>query len=96
MHRTTLADLIAAGYLDAGERLTATYRGREVRARVLEDGRLRVGRRVYPTPSAAASAAIEQVRGTPRAANGWEWWTAPSGRELDEIRAAYLSESVAA
>lgn len=95
--RLTVSDLIEAGFLDAGEKLFASYRGVDVRATVLKDGRLRVGRHVYPTPSAAASAAKLKVSGEEHAANGWTFWHAPSGPVLDDLRRrASAGESAAA
>ena len=83
--RTTILDLIEAGLVEAGETLVIRHRdGQRTRSSVTPAGALRLGRKEYDSPSAAASAALG---GTP--INGWMMWrtTSPGqSRLLSELR----------
>lgn len=83
-----MADLIRAGDLEAGERLTSTQRSAPATATVQADGTLTCDGTAYTSPSAAGSA----VRGG-KATNGWIFWAAEregSAVPLATIRARYL------
>ena len=85
-HGVTLADLIAANLLAAGQTLEFTWTGHEgTVAEVLPGGNLLVDGKTYSSPSAAGSA----VRGG--AVNGWDYWAIRDGSKnlvsLGELRA---------
>lgn len=92
----TVQHLIAAGVIKPPLDLRCTYRGKEVRARIEADGRVRFGDSLYDSPSSAGSAARETVAGKPRGkwktwpTNGWIFWRYADGhgelRPLDELR----------
>lgn len=67
--RVTIADLLHAGVVAAGDRWCGTASGREVSAEVTADGRLSIGDETFATPSAAASHATGW-----QAVDGWRWW----------------------
>ena len=62
--------------LGRGKRLYATYRGKDHKAVVLADGRIKFNGVLYDTPSAAARA----VRKLPT--NGWAFWRVRSQGRL--------------
>lgn len=77
-----LQNLISAGKLPKGTVLTHTprrYAEREAKATVVDQG-IRLGTRVYSTPSAAAKA----ITGKP--VDGWLFWRLPDGRHLGDLR----------
>lgn len=89
-------DLIDAGYLRPGERLTLLYKGRQLLADLLHDGRVRLleDGRVFSTLSTAAEAA-KGVRADP----GWNSWRVKRGGQqvsLFELREQYRSLGVSA
>lgn len=87
-----LAILVAAGFLDEGETLTAVRRGVTATAVVLGDGRLECGDTVFDSPSGAA----RYCAGT-GAENGWTFWLAERDGErltLKDIRTQYVSTNV--
>lgn len=93
--RATVADLIDAGLLDAGERIE--YRrareGKVFPATVTPDGRIRVeDGRVFESLSRAAST-LAGVGALP----GWEVWFAPDrgGKRLFDLRAELLASGTA-
>ncbi len=59
---------VLAAYFTAPKRLRATHKGKTFRAHVRRDGSIRLGGKVYDSPSAAGSAAVR------RACNGWSFW----------------------
>lgn len=91
----SLTDLVEAGMLSAGEKLTMVYgpRGgtRETYiAEVTSDGKLIADNRQFLSPSYAAVHFI-QAAGSPRkTANGWSRWRTSDGRTLADLRDAYL------
>ncbi|MFP5309105.1 MAG: hypothetical protein ACLGIR_05945 [Actinomycetes bacterium] len=88
----SLADLLAAGYLSAGERLTSTQRSAPAVSTLQPDGTLEYDGRSYPSPSSAGAA----VRGG-KSTNGWTLWAVErdeSSVPLATIRARYLRASV--
>ncbi len=68
--RTTLKDLLAAGLLKAGDELTIKLRGRDVKAALLDDGKIKYQDQTYDGLLACATA----VRG--QTCDGWFCWTA--------------------
>lgn len=88
MARTTgtasLADLLAAGKLKAGETLVMRRRSAPpIEATIERDGRIRAGREVFATPSGAAKRLMDV-----RAVDGWLRWRVPrlGYRSLAEVR----------
>jgi hypothetical protein len=72
--QTSVADLVAAGYLASGQELR--LRGRaELTARITADGRLDVQGKTYGSPSTAANAILGSN------SNGWVTWKAQYGDE---------------
>lgn len=81
-----LAELISAGWLEAGSSLTVQRAGYDaVVAAVAQDGRVFVGDSAYDTPSAAARAVLG------RHANGWRFWGIDGGVSLADVRERYLA-----
>ncbi|MSW95317.1 MAG: hypothetical protein F2796_00790 [Actinobacteria bacterium] len=80
-----IRDLLEAGLLKPGTRLSALPQGISKTAEVLEDGSLLLDGARYPSVSAAATTA-----GPNETANGWTFWGAPSGDgsfvSLDRLR----------
>ena len=74
-----------AEYAGQVKHLRARYKGKALRARVLRDGRIRLGGIIHNSPSRAAAAACGR-----RARDGWTFWTyerAPGDWVLlDELR----------
>lgn len=85
----TVADLISAVYVKAGDSLVFTYPGHPASAVVQADGSIVVDVTRYETLSAAAGA----LRGG--STNGWQYWaiTEPSGNQVPmaDLRARYLA-----
>ena len=76
---TTAADLIAAGLIEPPVKLVRTYKGVELTATILKDGRVRFGTETYDSLSQAARDAIAQISGRRSdgklpTANGWDFW----------------------
>jgi hypothetical protein len=59
---------ILAGYVDRAMSLRATYKRKGYRARVRKNGSIRVGKKVFTSPSQAAA----EITGQPT--NGWWFW----------------------
>ncbi|MBI2852517.1 MAG: zinc ribbon domain-containing protein [Chloroflexi bacterium] len=68
--RITLKDILDAGLLKAGDELTIKLRGQEMKAKLLDDGKIEYQEKVYDGPLACATA----VRG--QACDGWFCWNA--------------------
>lgn len=84
----SLADLIRAGDLTPGEKLTSTYPSYPATATLQRDGSITYDDERHSSPSAAGCA----VRGG-KATNGWSFWAVErdgSSVELATIRARYL------
>lgn len=76
---TTVAHLIAAGLIKPPLKLVRTYKGVELAATILKDGRVRFGGKDYDSLSAAASEARatlvgRRADGALPATNGWDFW----------------------
>lgn len=70
---TSLADLMAAGKLRAGDTLIIRRRSApQIEATIERDGRIRVDSGVFASPSAAAKQALKA-----RAVDGWLRWRVP-------------------
>jgi hypothetical protein len=85
----TVGDLLAAGLLSAGTKLTFRRAGRQAEAVVTAEGELLVNGKSYTSPSRAAADALGL-----KATNGWVSWALDDGRgpKLAELR-ALLGES---
>jgi Restriction Enzyme Adenine Methylase Associated len=85
----TVADLMKAGYVKAGDSLVFTYPDHPASAVIQPDGSLLVDATPYDTLSAAAGA----LRGGPT--NGWAYWavTEPTGNQvpMSDLRARLLA-----
>ncbi|MFE7561979.1 CBS domain-containing protein [Kitasatospora sp. NPDC057500] len=88
--RVTVGDLVAAGHIEPGARLTFQRpRKDETHHAVVEEGgklRLTDGQ-LFRSPSTAAIAAVG--RGS---FDGWTAWTLDDGRTLDTVRQEFLDE----
>jgi len=74
----SLQELIAAGILKPPITLVRTYKGKELSASILPTGQVRVGKVDYDSPSTAAVAAMRDITGIERTANGWDFWQVPT------------------
>jgi hypothetical protein len=83
----TVADLLAAGLISAGTRLTAERGGRRAEAEVSITGELLVNGVAYKSPNTAAAKGLEV-----RASNGWKKWTTDEGVTLADLRGRLGSE----
>ena len=79
MSRATLKELIDSGRLPVGTKLRFKRRDGTTTATVVGGG-LRMGRKLYRSPSSAASA----VTGGP--INGWAAWRTEDGEPLGKLR----------
>ena len=89
----TLAELVEAGDLTAGEKLSSTQLSAPSVAVVGVDGSIAVDGQRYATPSAAGSAVRDG-----KATNGWSFWAAErdgTSVPLATIRARYLRSTAA-
>jgi predicted type IV restriction endonuclease len=91
----TISDLLRAGLIPPNASLVRTYKGRELRASIEADGRIRFGRKLYDSPSQAAGAARASIIGTGPGeklppTNGWTFWRVeghgPKALELGDYR----------
>jgi len=75
---------VLSSYFNRSTRLRATYRGKDVKARIRRNGLVRYKKKDYRSPSLAGSAVVK------RSCNGWTFWKyerAPGDWVfLDEIR----------
>ncbi len=87
----SVADLLAAGLLSAGGKLTCRRGGREATAQVTTLGELVVAGKSYSSPSTAAARGL----GVP-SANGWIAWRLEGGEGLSlaELRAQLPAKEV--
>ncbi|MBI2287762.1 MAG: zinc ribbon domain-containing protein, partial [Chloroflexi bacterium] len=58
--RVTLKDILAAGLLKAGDELTISFRGKDITATLLADGKIKYENKTYDGPLAGAIAARGQ------------------------------------
>ena len=71
------------GIVGGGKRIYATYRGKDYKAVVYNNGRIKFNGQFYDSPSAAAKAVRK------RATNGWAFWRIRKNGEqvkLSELR----------
>ncbi|MBI2979559.1 MAG: zinc ribbon domain-containing protein [Chloroflexi bacterium] len=68
--RVTLKDILAAGLLKAGDELTISFRGKDITATLLADGKIKYENKTYDGPLAGAIAARGQT------CDGWYCWNA--------------------
>lgn len=83
-HNTAqLSDLLASGFIQAGEGLSGSYRGATFRVVVRPDGTLysESSGQVYESPSQAARLETGQA-----SVNGWAFWKLPDGTAIGDLR----------
>ncbi len=92
---TSLADLLGAGLMVAGQELVKRFRGKDLTATVEADGRVRFQGTLYDSISMAGSLARESVVGKHKwrkiwPTNGWTFWqyvdAAGKRRYVDDLR----------
>ncbi|WP_444664291.1 GmrSD restriction endonuclease domain-containing protein [Cellulomonas sp. CW35] len=82
VHLTRVVDLVEAGLLPTGTRLTGQHLGTTFGVTVLADGRLRADDgELFTSPSTAAAVVSGQD-----AVNGWRFWRPEPGRTLADLR----------
>lgn len=90
-------DLINAGFLKAGEKLTMTYKPKKGDRRVYEgtlepDGSITLLGKTFSSPSFAALYGIQDAGSSRRTVNGWISWRTSSGESLYDLREKYLKK----
>ncbi|MFE7193758.1 CBS domain-containing protein [Kitasatospora sp. NPDC057541] len=88
--RVTVGDLVAAGYIEVGAKLTFERPRKDEthHATVVEEGKVRLSDgQLFRSPSTAAIAAVG--RGS---FDGWTAWVLDDGRTLDAVRQDFLDE----
>ena len=96
VYEVTLADLIGADLIQAGETLVMRYkpRGGEHRtynATLCADGSIDFMGQTYTSPSYAAIRGINDAGSDRKTVNGWTSWQVHDGRTLAEIRSEFLA-----
>ena len=96
IYDATLADLIGAGLMNAGQELVMRYkpRGGEQRtynASLGEDGSIDFMGQTYSSPSYAALRGINDAGSDRKTVNGWTSWLVADGRTLSDIRSQFLA-----
>ncbi len=91
--RITLKDLLKAGQLKANDTLTMKFKGQEVTATLLADGKIKYQDKIYDGPQACANAVTGQ------ACDSWFCWSAvdhANGRShgIAHYRSALLGQRV--
>ncbi len=89
--RVTVSDLLDAGYLNVGAKLTfeRPRRGERHHAEVAANGRVRLSDgQLFRSPSSAAIAAVGGG-----SFDGWHAWTLDGGKTLDQLRQQLLDEA---
>lgn len=88
--RVTIADLLAAGLVEPGDRWRARYRGEDTFAEVASDGTMVLHGKRFTSPSTASAAVTGK---SPRA--GWGFWRFrdPDGnwKVIDELRKSLVA-----
>lgn len=87
-----LRDLVRAGLLPSGTRLTPKAESSHMIVTVTDEGMLRLPNgEMSNSPSAAAARSIALETGTEGVQNnGWTYWLLPDGRNLDALRHIYI------
>ena len=70
----SLADLVNAGILKAGRKITASYKGNGVSGSIMKDGRVKVGGEIYDSLSTAGRAVMRSAGNEKPAVNGWAFF----------------------
>lgn len=88
--QVSLADLIGSGHIKPPLRLFCHYKGRDLEATVLADGRVEVQGERHASCSTAAAFARATVTGRNMSTNGWDFWKYEGAdgkaHRLDELR----------
>jgi hypothetical protein len=91
----TLADLFATGVLSPPLRLFRKYKGNELEATLLPDGRIEFQGQSFDSCSTAAETARSTVTGRRMNTNGWVFWqfldSAGQAKTLDDAREKLLA-----
>ncbi|MFQ5793812.1 MAG: hypothetical protein ACE5JP_02030 [Candidatus Bipolaricaulia bacterium] len=93
----SIADLIQAGLLTAGQELTMPYKPRQGERRtytavVQANGSLQVLGKTFSSPSYAALYGIQDAGSDRRTVNGWISWKDSEERTLAELREEYMHQ----
>ncbi|MCR9297057.1 MAG: hypothetical protein NXI32_30515 [bacterium] len=93
----TVADLIDADLLHAGQTLHMPYKPRngeqrDYRATICEDGSIELLGKQFSSPSYAAVYGIQDAGSDRKTVNGWTAWRLENGENLASIREKYLSQ----
>lgn len=96
-YEVSVFDLINAGFLKAGEKLTMTYKPKKGDRRVYEgtlepDGSITLLGKTFSSPSFAALYGIQDAGSSRRTVNGWISWRTSSGESLYDLREKYLKK----
>lgn len=70
----SLADLVSAGVLKAGRKITASYKGNEVVGTIQKDGKVKVDGEIYDSLSTAGRAIMRANGNDKPAVNGWAFF----------------------
>jgi hypothetical protein len=93
----SIADLITAGLLAVGHKLTMSYKPRHGERRtytavVQENGSLLVLDKSFRSPSYAALYGIQDAGSDRRTVNGWTSWKDRDDRTLADLREQYMTQ----
>lgn len=96
VYEATLADLIGAGLMNAGQELVMRYkpRGGEQRTYnviLCDDGSIDFMGQTYASPSYAALRGINDAGSDRKTVNGWTSWLVADGRTLADIGSQFLA-----
>lgn len=97
-YEVSVADLIKAELLAAGDKLVMPYKPRNGQQRTYEgtikdDGSIEVLGKVFSSPSFAALYGIQDAGSSRNTVNGWSAWRTQQGTPLAELRDRYLKEA---
>jgi len=90
----SLLDIIDAGLLKPPVKLIRRYKGHELEAELLPNGKVRFQGESYNSPSAAGAYARGSITGKPMSTHGWRFWQYKDENgnliELDTARQEFL------
>src|SRR4051812_9453663 len=70
----SLAQLVEAGVVKAGRKITASYKGKDVSGSIMKDGRVKVEGEIYESLSTAGRAVMRKAGNDKPAVNGWAFF----------------------
>lgn len=93
----TVADLISANLLHAGQTLHMPYKPRngeprDYQATICEDGSIELLGKQFSSPSYAAVYGIQDAGSDRKTVNGWTAWRLENGEPLASVREQYLAQ----